>query len=418
MINVRERVVTETWLETVLKECHVVTDSSTNGNDSKNVRLNVNSFKIGKGSENSESVLSELIAASINYQIEGGGEEKSLDLIIKLLPLDPFSRYFVTEAEFDLREIKFYTEVVPDLMKFQKDVIRNDEDLIKLPVPKCYLGKHVPFDVSQTGPDSDDEINESIIVLEDLKKQGYQSTPFKNGLTLEQAKASFVAISKIHSLSLAMKLRERKNLKEKYDFLFQTEKTSLSYQQLMERGFPQLILFLESKSDMKDVIGCLHEIRPKIKHLIEVLLAPKQTISLITHTDFWSNNFLFKKNECAILDWQMVTCSQPTNDLALLIISSLTSKTRRENADKLLECYWENFVENLKRLNVDASRDLNYGLSDLFADYKRSQLLALLLCIGSIDVALKDSDIEERLIDVLIDLHKDGILSPEFVNNL
>ena len=216
-------------------------------------------------------------------------------------------------------------------MKFQKDVIRDDEDLIKLPVPKCYLGKHVPFDVSQTGPDSDDEINESIIVLEDLKKQGYQSTPFKNGLTLEQAKASFVAISKIHSLSLAMKvnnflvdpvlsvsddaniiiiifvqLRERKNLKEKYDFLFQTEKTSLSYQQLMERGFPQLILFLESKSDMKDVIECLHEIRPKIKHLIEVLLAPKQTISLITHTDFWSNNFLFKKNECAILDWQMV----------------------------------------------------------------------------------------------------------------
>ena len=91
-------------------------------------------------------------------------------------------------------------------MKFQKDVIRNDEDLIKLPVPKCYLGKHVPFDVSQTGPDSDDEINESIIVLEDLKKQGYQSTPFKNGLTLEQAKASFVAISKIHSLSLAMKV--------------------------------------------------------------------------------------------------------------------------------------------------------------------------------------------------------------------
>ena len=113
-----------------------------------------------------------------------------------------------------------------------------------------------------------------------------------------------------------------------------------------------------------------------------------------------------------------VTCSQPTNDLALLIISSLTSKTRRENAGKLLECYWENFVENLKRLNVDANRDLNYGLGDLFADYKRSQLLALLLCIGSIDVALKDSDIEERLIDVLIDLHKDGILSPEFVNNL
>ena len=28
---------------------------------------------------------------------------------------DPFSRFFVTESKFDLREIKFYTRLLPDL---------------------------------------------------------------------------------------------------------------------------------------------------------------------------------------------------------------------------------------------------------------------------------------------------------------
>jgi hypothetical protein len=32
-------------------------------------------------------------------------------MIIKQLPKDPFSRFFVTEGQFDLREIKFYTQV-------------------------------------------------------------------------------------------------------------------------------------------------------------------------------------------------------------------------------------------------------------------------------------------------------------------
>lgn len=101
-------------------------------------------------------------------------------------------------------------------------------------------------------------------------------------------------------------MQEKKSLLEKYDFLFQTEKASASYQQLMERRLPQLTLFLESKMDMKAVVDCLNLIKPKTKHLIEVLLRPREPIALITHTDFWSNNLLFGGDQCAILDWQMV----------------------------------------------------------------------------------------------------------------
>lgn len=49
--------------------------------------------------------------ASIKYEIGENSNEKQLDIVIKLLPQDPFGRYFVTINQFDLREIQFYTKV-------------------------------------------------------------------------------------------------------------------------------------------------------------------------------------------------------------------------------------------------------------------------------------------------------------------
>lgn len=43
--------------------------------------------------------------------------------------------------------------------------------------------------------------------------------------------------------------------------------------------------------------------------------------------------------------------------------------------------------------------------------YRKSQLLALLLCIGSVDVAIGNADAEQRLLDVLQDFYTDGILT-------
>lgn len=67
-----------------------------------------------QGCQDGVNNLSDILSVSVVYEFQGiPGEEgsKSLDIVIKLLPQDPFSRFFVTEAQFDLREIKFYTSV-------------------------------------------------------------------------------------------------------------------------------------------------------------------------------------------------------------------------------------------------------------------------------------------------------------------
>ena len=112
----------------------------------------------------------------------------------------------------------------------------------------------------------------------------------------------------------------------------------------------------------------------------------------------------------------MVTYSRPTNDVALLLISSLPTELRRLHTTNLLDGYWAVLTSTAEKLGVDIEEDLGHSRAALGEDYRRSQLLALLLCIGSVDVALGDPLTEQRLLDVLQDLHKDGVLSPDVIS--
>lgn len=162
--------------------------------------------------------------------------------------------------------------------------------------------------------------------------------------------------------------------------------------------------------------------------------------------------------------------TRPTNDIALLILSSLPSKIRRDNQQKLLDLYFNELKQNLARISIDLEVTLHYTKEKLLEDYKwvwywtistpfiykfntekkavdvldvgcliefdsclfshvphshhtpppnkwivtrKSQLLALLLCIGSADIALGNEEAEQRFLDVLHDLYKAGVMNIE-----
>lgn len=78
-------------------------------------QIEITEFEVNPGCATSKSVLSAITSVTVRYlaSITTGNprDECSADLIVKQLPRDPFSRFFVTEGQFDLREIKFYTQV-------------------------------------------------------------------------------------------------------------------------------------------------------------------------------------------------------------------------------------------------------------------------------------------------------------------
>jgi len=59
------------------------------------------------------NVLSSIVAVHIVYAVDGVSGTDSLDVVIKSLPQEPYSRAFVLEAQFDYREVHFYNTVGP-----------------------------------------------------------------------------------------------------------------------------------------------------------------------------------------------------------------------------------------------------------------------------------------------------------------
>jgi Ecdysteroid kinase-like family len=164
--------VNEDWLIDMLKQHHCTSND-----------IKIADFSAKQGCNDGVSNnLSDILAISVVYNIaslplemastEVSSSSEKLEFIIKLLPHDPFSRYFVTEAKFDLREIRFYTRVMPDLMEFQSRRVRSGYEKMSISVPKCFYthyspGKVLPATQSPEPP-------ESILVLEDMRSAGYK----------------------------------------------------------------------------------------------------------------------------------------------------------------------------------------------------------------------------------------------------
>ncbi|XP_050680154.1 uncharacterized protein LOC126976054 [Leptidea sinapis] len=214
--------------------------------------------------------------------------------------------------------------------------------------------------------------------------------------------------NKIFSLAL----REREGpLDQRFDFLFPCERAAAGYLRLVRRGLPQLEAFLKGRTDCKGETDAVAALSARAPSLLGTLLRPAEPAPL-AHADFWSGNLLFRErdgvSECIALDWQMVSLGRPMDDVALLLLSSLTPEMRRTIGDSLIEEYGDRLEAECKRLGAETTGAV--VRRSLKQDWPRAALRALLLCAGSVDVALGEPRAEERLLEAVRDLYSQGVL--------
>jgi len=399
--------------------------TSVSKQSSSAVQVRVKQFQVRPGCEEGENLLSDLLAIDVHLyhwradKNETEEEEEELHLMAKLLSQDPFCRHFILEAGFDVREIHFYTTLLPALQQFciaqgDNGPRGNEEAWVEWPVPPCYYAKY------RQGSDS-------VLVLDNMKASGYCVEDFARGLSLAQAKAAVQSIARIHASALVYRVKLDVDLGQAFPFLFRPEAAAESYQQLLERGLPQLASFLHTSAadlpQLHAVLAKLHKLRPRARETIANLLRPASAIATLTHTDFWCNNLLFRASsaaramatateevvECSVIDWQMATYSRPTNDLALLLVTSVSGEVRRNETSVILDAYWASFCRTAANLGLDVEGQLNFNRRDLDVEYHQSLLLAVLLGIGSVDLAIGHEATEKRLCQVLVDLSDEKV---------
>lgn len=255
-----------------------------------------------------------------------------------------------------------------------------------------------------------------MLVLEDLCAKGFTTESLTRGLSFAQASAALRALAKIHAASVLYKHKEKVNIRAKFPYLLTPEQALSSFQSLVNRGLPLLIKFLQNKPEHKAIRVKLQDYLStnKITDVIENAFKPSTKLNTLVHCDFWVNNLLFCGKDddnylCCIIDWQLVTYGSPAIDLALLLTTSLSPDVRHDFKTPLLSVYWTEFKSHLSNFGCP-DLVMDYDLSDLTNELKRTEAMAALVMVGSVDLALGIPEREERVLSVLRDYFEQRIL--------
>lgn len=386
-----DREATKEWLETILESYH----KSLEPDSEMDVELREWSVSPASGGER-EGYLSEQLSVGVSYSARG--KDHHAHLLAKLLPQDPFNRAFVIETLFDLREIKFYTEIKPALEGVERQYLTEDS-LSLAWAPELYYAKHKTA-------------SESILVLADMCQRGYKMQDLTEGLTLSQVQSALTTVANVHAASFALQVE--KPLQERFPYLLSMEQAVESFNCLVDRGLPLLLKFLVSRKDRAEVREGLRKYSGRrTVDVLRGILTPSDKLNTLVHCDFWCNNLLFKKEGdatcCCVIDWQTVMYGRPAIDVAMLLCTSLEASQRRKHEKELLSYYWDAFTSRLSKFAIEKDA-ITYTEDDLKEDFKAAQAMSGLVVVGSVDIALGNTAREERVLDLLSDLMNAGVL--------
>lgn len=203
-----------------------------------------------------------------------------LNLICKLAPDNPSRRKaFLTDDVF-ARETLAYKLVLPLFAKFQSEKGITGGECFNS-YPKCYAAI------------CDDEKEQYVIIMEDLRAKGFVMWPKNIPLTAQHSFAIVERLAKFHAVSFALKdqrpevLEPFHNLEEIIIMFFERGSMGNVLQNSYDRA-------LKALKDEKH-IAIVNDLKlNSMKYLKECLVGgASKSHSVLCHGDVWINNLLF-----------------------------------------------------------------------------------------------------------------------------
>ncbi|XP_055308855.1 uncharacterized oxidoreductase dhs-27-like [Sitodiplosis mosellana] len=286
------------------------------------------------------------------------------------------------------READFYTKLMPTFVKFQAKKGLSDVDQF-LAYPKCY------------GTTIDDENGHYVIILEDLRPQGFKLWPKIKTSPIENARLAMREIGKFHGISIAMKVQkpehfaEFKSFTDIYKILFNSKNVEAYFTRSYDYALKSF-----KRDDFKAIMS---DIRKNFRKYFDECLDEKSAsyFGVICHGDFWNNNILYTFNEngaaedIRLLDWQVIRHGSPAIDIAANIFTSTDKSLRDDEYENLLQLYYNTLSKTVKLLG--SNPDELFTFENLQSELKRCGIYALLLSPLSIQVSQADaSQLAER----------------------
>ncbi|KAJ3646091.1 hypothetical protein Zmor_023700 [Zophobas morio] len=330
------------------------------------------SVKVTGTSEKGDGYVADIIFVIVKGT-DTQGKDKHYDLVLKcskssvalMENVPAFRNAFVREAY-------MYENVFPLFKEFQvnKSIEKPFDS-----VPKCY------------GVFSDEFRH--VIVLENLKKLGYDLWPRGKPLTREVINIVIKHYAIFHATSVALE----EHYPEKFQKLL-NDSTDDVVKKIMEssaflkmfQGAVEEIYHLLTNDVRNDILEKWLKLKDQVFFILCEMTPGVGDLQVINHGDSWVNNFLYKfQNEertivssVAILDWQNSKFTSPVTDLSYFLFAGI-SKEDIADMDTILRDYYKYFCKYLRRLESKFAD--KYTLDQFFDEWRKYSKYGALLCI-------------------------------------
>lgn len=301
-----------------------------------------------------ENYLSIMLKVDVRLKKDENSIEENLNLVAKCVKSSNDFVKHVFRTAF-MNEILFYKETVPALQDFQRE--RGIEQVLDV-FPKFYGGQ---MNKNNTTNYIDED---AIILLENLKTDGYGNIDRHLGFDMEGAKLILNDLSGLHATALGLKFSQTEVFEEKIRSNFRKAipppqpSDKERYKSCLNVLFSILADYEECTSYIPDLKQKFDKMREKINEFYDK--PAREPFATLVHCDLWVNNMMqLVKNGKLIknkfVDFQLVYYQSPVSDVLFFLWSSVQLDILKTNFDYLLSYYHSEFLEHLRKLNCNTS---------------------------------------------------------------
>lgn len=297
-----------------------------------------------------ENYGSTILALDIVY--EEKGQLKSENLVAKLCPpTDLLKEAFLTTVTFK-KETDAYIHACPAIARFETEFQLPESKRLDV-FAKCYGAR-----IGLTNNNNVD--NDAIIILDNLKMQGYQVEDRMKGFDLETTKIILKDLARLQATIIAMRKLKPEWFNEEVLPCLET----INNGGVMVDGFISAAITMASKIEeckpYLDKLKAMTDERNKYGGLLFPVESNKNFYTIV-HTDIWLNNILILRDEFGspiktrIIDFQLTDYGSPIRDLLFLMYSSVQIDVCDLYSDDLIQIYYQAFIECLVDYNCDVT---------------------------------------------------------------
>jgi len=260
-------------------------------------------------------------------------------------------------------------------------------------VPDNYLHSIIPF--SRYCNIDLEKADYAIVIMDDLRKEGFSTAKSKLDLDYHQVKSSIKRLAQFHAVSYAMKFEKYPKFQElcklyrecRYqDDAFKSKATGYFHEVTGCRAIDYLL----SKKSEEIPINVLSSLKEKILanpyKIMQDMIKPIDDIAVICHGDFCRNNILFHNtsnvaDDCRLFDFQTWRYSSPSLDLSFFFYMNTTLKLRDDHFDELMQYYYDTLVENTSLITGNSIAEISetYTKARIDEDFRQHALYGYMI---------------------------------------